>query len=112
MKKIILVICVLLLAINVISMFILETSNSPVSLSLVLKKVSEAPKPIDLDFNKSLNLLKIEGDWGIWNFSKNIINGFTTVLGVFIFFSTSIINVLYQVGYYFYVLGLSSGFYI
>lgn len=111
MKKLVFALAIVLLLVNFISIVYLESTTEPISFTELLIKVQNAPVPINLDLQASLNLLKVNADWGSWNFLITGINGITSVLGFVIWLCSSMINVLYQIGYYFYVLGLSSGYF-
>lgn len=107
MKKVLLIVCILLLVVNVIGYVIFTTSEVPVSLRTLLDRMQNAPT-IEFTLDDSLTLLKITADWGIFNGLRDFINVLGGVLGFVIWLVTQLINMLVAIGYLLYVLGFTS----
>ena len=108
MRKLVFALTVCLLIMNVFALFVFDTSSTKVSLTTFIDKLQDMPNLINLNINDIKSKLTINGDWGAFNFLLTGINGVTSVISVLIFFCTSIVNVIYQVIYLLYVMGVSS----
>lgn len=107
LTRILLIFCIFLLVVNVFAYVLFSTSDEPITFSSLLNKLDKAPI-IELSLQDSVQIFQITDDWGLLNGIRDFINALGAVVGLAVWISTLVINLVIFVGYALYVLGLQS----
>lgn len=107
LTRIMLIFCIFLLVVNVFAYILFSTSDEPITLSSLLKKLEDAPI-IDFSLQDSVQIFQINSDWGLLDPLRSVINALGSVIGLAVWICSLVINLVIFVGYALYVLGLQS----